>query len=39
VLVMVNGRIALKTDAKELATNADLQRRYLGAGTMAGVTG
>jgi branched-chain amino acid transport system ATP-binding protein len=39
VLVMVNGRIALKTDAKELATNADLQRRYLGAGTMAGVAG
>ena len=34
VLVMVNGRIALKTDAAELATNADLQRRYLGAGTM-----
>ena len=34
VLVMVNGRIALETDAKELAANADLQRRYLGAGTM-----
>jgi len=37
VLVMVNGRIALKTDAAELATNADLQRRYLGAGTMGAV--
>ena len=34
VLVMVNGRIALETDARELASNADLQRRYLGAGTM-----
>ena len=39
VLVMVNGRIALKTNAAELATNADLQRRYLGAGTMAGGVG
>ena len=39
VLVMVNGRIALKTNAAELATNADLQRRYLGAGTMAGSVG
>jgi branched-chain amino acid transport system ATP-binding protein len=39
VLVMVNGRIALETDARELETNADLQRRYLGAGMMAGATG
>jgi uncharacterized protein (UPF0261 family)/ABC-type branched-subunit amino acid transport system ATPase component len=36
VLIMLNGRIAIETEARDLATNADLQRRYLGAGTMAG---
>ena len=39
VVVMVNGRIALETDASELASNADLQRRYLGAGQLASGTG
>jgi branched-chain amino acid transport system ATP-binding protein len=33
VLVMVNGRIALETNAADLAADADLQRRYLGVGT------
>ena len=35
VLIMVNGSIALRTGASELAGDADLQRRYLGAGTIA----
>ena len=39
IVIMVNGRIALKTDARELEGNADLQRRYLGAGMMAGAEG
>jgi hypothetical protein len=33
---MVHGRITLKTNAAELTTNADLQRRDLDAGTKAG---
>lgn len=30
VLVMVNGRIALETSAREITGNEDMQRRYLG---------
>ena len=39
VLVMVNGAIALRTSGSTLAHDAELQRRYLGAGTVAATAG
>ena len=39
VLVMVNGAIALRTSGSTLANDAELQRRYLGAGTVAATAG